>query len=558
MSQNYSSNKPLPPAVLSWDSESRRAEFVLAKPSKSSKKISQNYLDSKWLVFDQIPTAQKVILALGFNDKNLHAFEIEKIEKYLSGLKKDLDGWQSHPRGDFGRDRFGCLCLELGKGRSSHVLVRVRPAEIFDWVEALRSHFGGPLKAFMGFEDSHKKLTIDVSNLNVSLQKKSIETLAALTETLFWESPQYTQKLVKDSKEAKAGDTKKTSLIYFACSRLDKKQLDLAAQRGFVWGKAVNFVRTAAERAANDLTPARYRDEVASLCKKHKLKFSFLGESELEKRGAGGFLAVARALDGKGDNGIARIEYNPSQNKGKQKLFALVGKGLCYDTGGYNIKTGDYMYGMEKDMTGSAVALATLLSLSTLGFKHKVVAHLALCENLISPTAYKPNEVVTTAKGITIETINTDAEGRMVLSDTLFFASNEKPDLILDFATLTGSAIYALDTFRSMAFTNHDKLRGMVELAGASSGERVWVMPLGGTYERNLKSDIADIRQCKVAGKGDAIYAATFLNQFVDEKIPWIHVDLACAENPGGLGLSGATTTGFGPGLALEIIGALG
>jgi leucyl aminopeptidase len=217
------------------------------------------------------------------------------------------------------------------------------------------------------------------------------------------------------------------------------------------------------------------------------------------------------------------------------------------------------MYGMQRDMTGSAVALAILELAIRLNLPYEVHAFLGVTENLISHKAYKPSDVVVASNGTSIEVTDTDAEGRMVLSDVLSIAQKEGGDLMLDFGTLTGAVIRALDMRRSGIFTNQMKLLSTAYKCGEECGERVWGFPIGEDYAEQLKSDVADILQCRVAPEADHIYAATFLSHFAGEKIPWVHMDLSAAECTGGLGLVSSNTTGFGVRWALtfarEVLG---
>jgi leucyl aminopeptidase len=225
---------------------------------------------------------------------------------------------------------------------------------------------------------------------------------------------------------------------------------------------------------------------------------------------------------------------------------ALVGKGLCFDTGGTNLKAHKGMLEMHTDMSGSAVALASLVALARLGYPRPVEAWLALAENRIGPDAYQPQDVVTALDGTTIQVIHTDAEGRMVLADTLALASRGRPAAIVDFATLTGACVGALTDRYSGAFTNRQDWRSAIERAGRDSGERVWCMPMDEDFDEDIDSKVADVIQCPVEGKGDHIYAARFLRRFVGQDIPWLHVDLSAATRHGGLAHVPTDITGFG------------
>jgi leucyl aminopeptidase len=338
-------------------------------------------------------------------------------------------------------------------------------------------------------------------------------------------------------------------------SSLSKKDAEAAIEEGRLLGFANNQVRHLAELPSNILHPGTYRERAEAIAKElsknARVKCSFIGKKELLKRGAGAFLAVVQA-DQHERAGIVHLQYQPA--KASKKKAAIVGKGLCFDTGGYNVKTGDFMFGMKEDMTGSAVALSLFQVLVMMKVPFEVHAYLALAENLIGFDAYRPNDVVVASNGMSIEVENTDAEGRMCLSDTLAIASENRPDLILDFATLTGSVIRAIDTRRSGVYSNQPELGELARKVGEHSGERVWNFPIGEDYLEPLKSDVADIRQTATSKGADHIYAATFLSRFVEKGIAWVHVDLAAGGNRGGLGLVPTETTGFGVRFGLSLI----
>ena len=329
-----------------------------------------------------------------------------------------------------------------------------------------------------------------------------------------------------------------------------KETLDLAQVRAEITGN--HLTRWLSALPANELTPGEYRKFVAALARKEGWQLSFLDHKALARKQAGAFLAVAQASPVP-DAGIVHLRYRPRASAGKPKL-ALVGKGICFDTGGVNVKTAKYMNGMHEDMQGSAVALGTLLALSRLRFDHPVDCWLALAQNHIGSRAYKPNDVVRACNGTSIEVIHTDAEGRMVLADTLALAGREKPQLMIDYATLTGACIYALSSRYSGVFSNRDALHGSLATAGRDSGERVWPFPCDEDFDEALKSDIADIKQCTLEGEADHILATRFLNRFVADGIDWIHVDLAASSHKGGLGHIPTDTTGFGVRFTLNLL----
>ena len=294
----------------------------------------------------------------------------------------------------------------------------------------------------------------------------------------------------------------------------------------------------------NKLTPTDYLKKIKEIARKNKWKLEFYNEAALKRKKAGAFLAVSQG-SAKADAGIVRLRYMPKTGAKTKKVF-LVGKGICYDTGGTNLKPANYMFGMHEDMQGSAVALGTLLALTKLNFNRPVECWMALAMNHIGPKAYKPNDVIHASDGTTIEVVHTDAEGRMVLADTLVLASKEKPALIIDYATLTGACMYSIGTSYSGIFTNKNKWHSNLIKAGEDSGERVWPFPLDEDFDQMLKSDIADIKQCSQESGVDHILASRFLQRFVKNNTPWIHIDLSSSSKKGGLAHIPTNTTGFG------------
>ena len=310
----------------------------------------------------------------------------------------------------------------------------------------------------------------------------------------------------------------------------------------------------------NHLTPALYRKRVQALAKQQGWKMVVANEAALQRAGAGAFLAVAQGNPA-GDSCLIHLQYRPAHGKAapaRQRRsaapVALVGKGVCFDTGGVNLKPHRSMLDMHTDMAGSAVALGTLLALTELRHPAPADAWLALAENHLAAQAYKPQDVVVASNGTTIQVIHTDAEGRMLLADALALASRTKPRALVDFATLTGACIGALTERYAGLFTNRPGQRNQLEALGQACGERVWGFPLDADFDAELESKVADIIQCPVEGKGDHIYAARFLQRFVGEGLPWIHLDLAPATRHGGLAHITTDITGFGVRYATSLL----
>jgi len=313
-----------------------------------------------------------------------------------------------------------------------------------------------------------------------------------------------------------------------------------------------NLARFLTALPPNELTPGSYRQRVLKLARACGWKTEFLDIKKLKARGVGAFLAVAQGSP-EPDAGILHLRYTPKK-KSNNGTLALVGKGICFDTGGTNLKPARHMHGMHEDMEGSAVALGALLALTELKVDFPVDCWLALAQNHIGPKAYKQNDVVKAANGTTIEIMHTDAEGRMVLADTLTFASRNKPQLIMDYATLTGACVGALSARMSGAVTNRMEYVPTVIEAGWESGERVWPFPLEKDYHKALKSDIADVKQCTLDSDADHILAASFLRMFIENDVPWIHVDLSAGNCKGGLAHVPTDITGFGVRFTLNLL----
>jgi leucyl aminopeptidase len=302
----------------------------------------------------------------------------------------------------------------------------------------------------------------------------------------------------------------------------------------------------------NKLDAAGYTKLLQDLAKQHGWQFKKFSTSELMKLGAGAFLAVAQG--NKDDSAaIVRLRYRPGAKNATPKL-SLVGKGIIFDTGGTNLKPFTSMLQMHTDMQGSAVAVGTFLAITELKLPYAVDCWLAITENRTGPEAYKSQDIVEAANGKTIQTIHTDAEGRMALADTLVFASRDYPGLIVDYATLTGSCINAVTTRYSGIFTNRPDWHPVLKRTGRESGERVWPFPVEKEFLSDIKSDVADLKQCAPNGGGDHILAAVFLNEFVENDVPWVHIDLSAGGRKGGLANIPTDITGFGVRYTMSLI----
>ena len=283
----------------------------------------------------------------------------------------------------------------------------------------------------------------------------------------------------------------------------------------------VFMTRDLTSEPANVLTTEEFANRLSSMSDLG-LKVEVLDESDLEKLGMGALLCV-----GQGSKSPSKVVVMQWNGGGKEPPFALVGKGVVFDTGGISLKTPGGMEEMTMDMGGAGVVAGVMRSLAMRKAKANVVGLVGLVENMPSGEATRPGDVVSSMKGDTIEVINTDAEGRLVLADVLWYAQDRfKPAAMINLATLTGAIIVALGHDKCGVYANSDPLAAQLLKAAEQEGEGAWRMPLGEAYAKGLKSRIADVKN--VGGRpGGANIAAEFLNRFVKEDVPWCHLDIA-------------------------------
>ena len=301
---------------------------------------------------------------------------------------------------------------------------------------------------------------------------------------------------------------------------IDSKSLD----KGAVVGKSVGFARDLGNHPANILTPT-YLAKAAQNISENSTKMScqIFDGKEFKKMGMGAFHGVAMGATEPAKMII--VEYNGGRKT--QKPIALVGKGLTFDSGGISLKPPPKMDEMKFDMCGSATVMGVLQAVAELKPKINIVFAIGSTENMPGSNAQRPGDIVTAYNGKTIEVLNTDAEGRLVLADVLSYVNkNYEPEAIVDFATLTGAVLVALGNRASGVMGNNDKLMKEVKKASETSGEKVWELPLWKEYRNSIKGKYADIRNIGEARMAGTISAGIFLKEFVDDT-PWVHVDIA-------------------------------
>ena len=294
-----------------------------------------------------------------------------------------------------------------------------------------------------------------------------------------------------------------------------------AADKAEAVAEAVSLARDWINGPSNIVTPTFLANQARAIARQARCSCTVIPFARLRRLGFGGIVGVAQGSAHPAQ--FIVLDYRPARAK---KTFALCGKGITFDSGGISIKPAAKMEQMKYDMSGAAAVLATIKAAAALKLPARVVGIVAATENLPSGTAQKPGDVLKTLSGKTVEVINTDAEGRLVLADCLHYAKRYKPDCVVDLATLTGACVVALGQEAIGLMTKDERLAARLNQAGKTTHERVWRLPLWDEYRPLLKSDIADIKNVTDTGQAGTITAGKFLEEFA-EGLPWAHLDIA-------------------------------
>ncbi len=324
-------------------------------------------------------------------------------------------------------------------------------------------------------------------------------------------------------------------------------------QKGFNIGKAICLSRDLGNHPANIATPSRLEAEAREIAKNENFSIKVFDREEFTQMGMGGLAGVAQGTDEPPKFII--VEYFNGKSNEKPKV--IVGKGLTFDAGGISIKPASKMDEMKYDMCGSAVVLGVLKAISLLKPNINVVGIIPSTENLVGAKAYKPGDVLKAYNGKTIEVLNTDAEGRIILSDALSYASKHyEPEYIIDFATLTGAVLVALGHIATGILGTNNSLIEEVKKSSDATGEKVWELPLWPEFCDQVKSNIADVKNMGLPGQAGTIAGAAFLKEFVGKDIPWVHFDIAGTAwgvKPDSINPKGSAT-GWGVRLVLDLM----
>jgi len=300
------------------------------------------------------------------------------------------------------------------------------------------------------------------------------------------------------------------------------KKVETAIARGQVLAEAACWARDLENEPGGSLTPAVLAKRAAEEGARAGFEVTVWDEKDIRKAKLGGLLGVNRGSEQPAR--FLRLEYAP---KGARGTVALVGKGITFDSGGLSLKPSDGMIGMKGDMGGAAAVLGAFRAIATLGAKARVLGFLPITDNMTGGDATRVGDVLTIRNGKTVEVLNTDAEGRLILADGLSLASEEAPDAIVDLATLTGACMVALGDRIAGLMGNHQGWMDQVRAAADAAGEPVWPLPLPTYLRKQLDSDLADLKNITSNRYGGALAAGVFLQEFVADGIPWAHLDIA-------------------------------
>lgn len=309
----------------------------------------------------------------------------------------------------------------------------------------------------------------------------------------------------------------------------NKQEIKNGFKKGQIVGEEVNNCRILVNMSGGEMTPKILAQQAANVSKKYKIKVKILSENQIKKFKMGGILGVA-----KGSSEKPRFIILEYLKGGRQKPIVLVGKGITFDSGGISLKSAEAMQEMRMDMSGGGAVIHTIISSARLGLKKNIIGLIPAVENMPSGSSYRPGDVLKTMSGKTIEVLNTDAEGRIILADALTYAKKYNPKLIIDIATLTGASMIALGQRAIALFTKDENLEKLCRETGEETEDYVWPLPLWEEYEEDIKGDFGDIINTGKTRYGGAILGAMFLYQFIKDysskrlgHVPWIHLDIA-------------------------------
>jgi leucyl aminopeptidase len=409
------------------------------------------------------------------------------------------------------RGRLGDHVLVYAKGKPYRRILAVALGERSNFEPHLLARYAGIAVRYLG------RRNIEEIAIALPLQAKGREAACASFVAEGAITGAFETSLYQERPERRLA----TTSVAVLSEGFDEAALERGVARGVILGEAVNLARRLAITPANDMTPTQLAAEATAVAERGGLEIDVLDEARARKEGMGSFLSVAQGSSQPPKFIVLRYNGDPSS----KEMLALVGKGITFDTGGISIKPAERMEDMKYDMSGGAGVIAAMSALAGLKPKLNVVGIVPATENMPGGKATKPGDIVTAMNGKTIEVINTDAEGRLILADALVYANKLGATKIVDAATLTGACVIALGHASSAAISNNDAFAADFLTVAKPTGERYWQMPYYEDYTAQMKSDIADLKNTGGRAAG-TLTAAAFLKEFVNDT-PWVHLDIA-------------------------------
>ncbi len=463
---------------------------------------------------------EKLILKSSKVDQNIK----DKVNKLLKTIDKNKDRKKIHS-------------FDIGDNQKLFIIIIKK-----NLINFQLNNLGGSFRNLVSFNKNLKKIFFLLSD---NLKNEKISNEEVISEFLYG----YTLKNYSFEKYKTKKKSNSSAIINICVDRTEK--FNKAFQTLSFIKEGIFLARDLISEPPNILNPKNYTKEILKLTKLG-LKVEILNEKDLKKLEMNSLLGVGQGSAS--ETFLAIIKWNGK--KEKDKPIAFVGKGVCFDTGGISLKPAKFMEEMKYDMGGSAVVVGLMKTLALRKAKVNAVGVVGLVENMPGANAQRPGDIVKSYSGKTIEVLNTDAEGRLVLADALSYTEKKfQPKFIIDLATLTGAIIMALGQEYAGLFSNNDKLCKQLFNIGNSINEKVWRLPLHENYDKLMNSKYADVQNINYSGGAGSITAAQFLQRFIQNKTPWVHLDIAgmaFSKKASNINTGGAT--GFGVRLLNDLI----
>ncbi|RMA97156.1 leucyl aminopeptidase [Hydrogenothermus marinus] len=443
-----------------------------------------------------------------FSDKKNFSEEVEQLDLELNNAISKLKKDQKF-NGDLGKS---LVVPTFGKLKAKYIVLIGAGSKKKADLDIFRRVGANAVKVAKGINAT--KILFDLKKLDVNENEEDLAQ--AIVEGIILGSYSFDKyKSKKDDFEIKS--------LNIRVSKKHKEKAEEKVELGKILAESQNFTRDLVNTPPNVINPEKLAEIALELGKEYGIEVKVYDEEECEKMGMNAYLAVA-----KGSANPPRFIHLVYKGKNPKEKIALVGKGLTFDSGGLNIKPGDYMRWMKSDKSGACAVLGIFKALGQLKPEGiEVHGVIAAAENMPDGKAYRPDDILTAKNGVTIEVGNTDAEGRLTLADALCYASEQEPDILIDMATLTGACVVALGEYTAGIMGNDQKLINNILKVSEKTGEWMWQLPFNDMLRESIKAPNADVYNIGKSRYGGAITAGLFLEKFVPENIPWAHIDIA-------------------------------